>query len=272
MADARRNWDVLAGHVSAEKYGARFSINRIVTFVRRPKFQIISHWQHRVRHHGYSGTLSQFVESGAGILERYLGMVPVQLIGFVGVTEQYDESLSIFRQEYGINIDSRYENAKPTEPDGGHLTINIASLSSRARSRLRRDVLTYRQARRVLKERMRMMEARELWIHGAIVSMSRNRLRGVAYSAVARREGIQIQVFVNGKTQGTCYVGDVEGQFTTELLGHKFDKETFTFVFTSELKRNDLVELRVFDTAQWLDSQVWSPRDIRGFLPPLQEK
>lgn len=81
-------------------------------FVREPAQQIRSHFEHFVRGHGYKKSFIEFIQEPRFInfQSKHLRGVPLTAIGFIGLTEKYDESLKMINDEYGFSIPAAHLN------------------------------------------------------------------------------------------------------------------------------------------------------------------
>ena len=117
----------LSGHVNYAKYGQFFKAKNIVTFVRDPLQQVKSHYEHFTRHYGYSEDFETFVSKPqfSNLQSKYLKGVNVESLGFVGLTEEYEESLGLMNKYYGFDIDFLSLN-KNSGKSGGHYELTSA--------------------------------------------------------------------------------------------------------------------------------------------------
>ena len=88
----QKKW-ILIGHFYLPKYVDSFEAQNIIAFVRDPLVRMCSEYLHRLKNETFSGTFSEFVQKPG-----YQNMQSQFLSGisddsFVGITEQYRESL-----------------------------------------------------------------------------------------------------------------------------------------------------------------------------------
>ena len=102
----KKNAKFLSGHVIYPKYAPFFSTKSVVTFVRDPAQQVRSHYEHFSRLHGYKGSFEDFIKENrfANMQSKALNGVWTDAIGFIGITERYNESLALFNKYYGTDI------------------------------------------------------------------------------------------------------------------------------------------------------------------------
>jgi len=103
---AQKKFRLLCGHVGIAKYRGVVSIDRVATFLRHPKDQVVSHYQHHKALLGYLGTLEEFAADKrfSNIQTRYLSGCKIESIGFSGLTERYDESLMLFNSIFNLKV------------------------------------------------------------------------------------------------------------------------------------------------------------------------
>ena len=96
----------LTGHISHPKYAPFIPAKNAITFVRDPIQQVRSHYEHFTRHHRYKRSFTEFVNEPRFKNVQYKafqGTWP-DAIGFIGLTERYNESLALINKMYSIDI------------------------------------------------------------------------------------------------------------------------------------------------------------------------
>lgn len=103
---AHKKFGLLSGHVGFAKYRGVVSIDRVATFLRHPEDQVLSHYQHHKTLLGYQGTLETFAADKrfSNIQTRYLSGCKIEALGFIGLTERYDESLVLFNAIFNLKV------------------------------------------------------------------------------------------------------------------------------------------------------------------------
>lgn len=102
----------LSGHIPVYKYMSLFASTDVVTFVREPIAQVVSHYAHFKTYYGYDKPLEEFVQEQrfSNVQSRMLQAKPLELFGFVGLTEEYVKSLEIINYYFGTEIEHIEEN------------------------------------------------------------------------------------------------------------------------------------------------------------------
>lgn len=95
---------ILSGHFHAVKYLSYFSPDCFWTFIRDPIQRTISEYKHFVRHNGYQDNLECFAETYQNRQTALLSGIKLSDLGFLGITERYQESLALFHQQFGLRL------------------------------------------------------------------------------------------------------------------------------------------------------------------------
>ncbi len=116
----KKNAKFLSGHVIYPKYAPFFQAKSVVTFVRDPAQQVRSHYEHFSRLHGYKGNFEDFIKENrfCNMQSKALNGVWSDAIGFIGITERYNDSIGLFNQYYGTDIKVLDINKNAAKPSG----------------------------------------------------------------------------------------------------------------------------------------------------------
>ncbi|HAT1978872.1 sulfotransferase family 2 domain-containing protein [Legionella pneumophila] len=167
----------VSGHVPIMKYLPFFGISQTMTFVRNPLEQMISHYLHYMQHNGFQGTLQQFIKN-PGIYDcqaLMLRHVPLELIGFIGLTEHYDRSVKLINHQYQLNLETLHLNQTPSG-----FTIDPDAIND-IQSLIAHEQQLYNKAKKIFKERSRMFHASQPWVYGCSAINHNNIVHGLAY-------------------------------------------------------------------------------------------
>jgi hypothetical protein len=98
---------LIAGHFFATRYLDFFDMGMFVTFVRDPLQRVVSEYHHHRTYGRYAGSLRDYYCShhhADNLQSRRLSGLQPDRMGFIGVTEQYNESIRVFNQKYSMRI------------------------------------------------------------------------------------------------------------------------------------------------------------------------
>lgn len=103
---ATNPYRILVGHFNAKKYLTIFNQEQFIVFFRDPVERVVSDYKHFVRHYNYTSSLSDFItqEQFRNRQSKFIKGLDIEKIGFIGISEMYDESINIFNRKYGFNI------------------------------------------------------------------------------------------------------------------------------------------------------------------------
>jgi hypothetical protein len=96
----------LSGHFHDMKYAPLFPARNVISFIRDPYEQVVSHYEHFVRLHGYENKFSDFVqeERFVNFQSKHLRSRPLEMFGLIGITEEYGASLDLLNWLYGLDL------------------------------------------------------------------------------------------------------------------------------------------------------------------------
>lgn len=173
----------IAGHMWIDKYISFTQPHDIVTFVRHPVARTLSHYNHEVRWGENVKDLDTFTElhKAQNTQARYLNALPVRLIGFVGVTERYNDSIRLINAQYDIKIEAKAENANDKK------RVTHENLSKAMEEKIehlnKKDDALYREAMSILDERIRFAESNTAWTWMYATFNHKGEVQGIAYRA-----------------------------------------------------------------------------------------
>lgn len=245
---------LLGGHFGYPKYGPLFCSDRVLSFCREPGLQLMSHHAHSVRHNGDSRSLAQFLAAadGAGCQTRAFNGIPLEAVGFIGVTDRYDESLRVIRQVYGLEIQSMRKNANPDKT--GERPYEIpAELAEDYAAAVAKDVGVYRRANVLLDRRLAALDGGYGFVHGAIQTGNHVAIQGFAFNGRGhdRDESVEVELLINDKPSASCSAVN----YRPGLRGIGAPRRGyvgFEFKYSRSLKPGDKAAVRVASSEQVL--------------------
>jgi hypothetical protein len=105
-----RKKKVLIGHFPLSRYADYFDKKNIITFVRDPLVRMCSEYLHRVKNKSFTGSFSEFLQKPVyqNLQSRFLKGVSEDT--FIGITEQYTESLQNINRIAQWGLSTRKKN------------------------------------------------------------------------------------------------------------------------------------------------------------------
>lgn len=246
---------LLAGHFDLPRYGALFRTDQVLSFCRDPAQQLLSHFAHAVRLNGYRGDLAQFLASGdgGGRQSRAFGHFPLEVLGFIGVTERYEESLRVVREAYGVDIEPLVHNTNP-DRDGEARYVVPDDVADAYAAASARDADVHAKANRLLDQRLLALDGGYRYVHGMIQGANQYAVRGFAFDG--SDEPVAVELEVNGTTvDRLASAGDRPGLRAMGVPRLGFIG--FDFHLRRLLEDGDNVLVRVEGTGQVLGELVF---------------
>lgn len=242
--------EFLSGHVHAVKYVHLFGVNRTVTFLRDPVQRIMSEYHHFVRNYGYEGDFPSFYRKPQFInrLSKILNRVPLESVGVLGLTEDYESSLAMLNDRYETEIEYSAMNLG-REDKGKNYEIPEDQLDE-LHSLNQDDLKLYEHGVRIFNQRKQLFSDRLPFVHGTIQGVNRKSVQGWAWHA-SDNTPVDIDVLMNGEKAGTVQAKDLRPgllQFSPPRNGYV----GFQLIFPEPIVAGTLVSAVVSETGQVL--------------------
>ncbi|WP_193754354.1 sulfotransferase family 2 domain-containing protein [Microbulbifer sp. Q7] len=252
-----RGYRFLTGHFHAAAYAPLFGTSYMITFLRQPLQRLVSEYRHMVRNYGYSKSFAEFYRTPHNInrQQRMLDQLPWMALGFIGLTERYDESLHLLNQKYSLDISNLRENLGRAGLDDRY-EIPVEQ-EQELRQLNAGDLALYDVVCEQFDWRLKLAEQQKGFVAGTLMHTDRGRLFGWAL-AEASDEPVEIQARVNGKALGEAVAQQdrpwlrAMGLGRAGYVGFSLD--------ISRLKAGDRVECVVAGTGQPLVQSPWTVR------------
>jgi len=240
----------LTGHVPLKKYSNMVSARYIVTFVRDPVERVISHYNHSVSYQGFKGDLSSFLKGpqASNFQRKNLNPMPLGLIGYIGLTDCYDESIALINGYYELNLDAKNTNVNKSK------AIEQEAISADLKKQLleqnKQDVECVKQVRFLHKQRVQLTQENKEWVYSHFTINPNNVLIGCAYYSHSEKP-VEFEVLSNGEVIETVVAdGFYGGQPKVN-----FPRERYIGVhvaLSAHCKKGDKVEVFAKETGQQL--------------------
>jgi hypothetical protein len=251
----RSGYKMLSGHFRAMKYTPGFGAQKTVTFVRDPIQRICSEYKHFVRHNNYKGSFRDFYERPdmCNKYKKLLAGVPVEAIGFIGLTERYDESVEVFNRSFDTEIKARKDNVGKLDQDDLH---EIQPEDLEAVRRLNsQDLVIYEKIEKLFELRLELHKRNVDFIHGRVVHSSDKKLSGWAWSA-SHSDPVALRIEINGNVVAE----PVATEFRPNLCRLRAPRAGFVgWSADIQVSSGDRVECKISATNQLVGSYTYQP-------------
>ena len=150
----------LSGHVPVLKYISIFEKANIITFVRNPIEQVVSHYKHYCRDLNYKDDFETFIKDKRfkNLQSRLLTQNPLEIIGFIGLTEEYSKSIKLINDLYGLKLEVLHRNITSNKFSSEvNLDENILLLIKEENSK---DIEMYKNIKKDFYERVSAYEVK----------------------------------------------------------------------------------------------------------------
>ena len=140
-----KEYDVVHGHFVASKYSFLETRVGLCAFFRDPVERIVSAYRYSSRNrrpgtrfHREQPTLEQYAAwpRQRGIYRLFTAGVPLERFAFIGLTEEYETSLELFREIFGVGIPCHQRNRSDEELDSDAEVCEAVRSAQRANYRM----------------------------------------------------------------------------------------------------------------------------------------
>ncbi|MBX2881420.1 MAG: hypothetical protein KTR32_15860 [Granulosicoccus sp.] len=223
-----------------------FPVNDIVTFLRNPVDLVISRYDASVRE-GYKGDLLSFASNRVhqNIQSRFLHSVPLELLGFVGLSERFAESLTLLNAQYDCNLSElTATTAGPEHQDcSAKIKQQIAKLNQD-------DIELYETAKQLFETRLQLIDSETPYVHGRVQRLNETTIQGWAVASHSD-EPCKIRLHVND----TCVAIMPATEYLPTLKERNVSRDGyvgFSYQFKKQLAPKDEVACYIHCSEQLL--------------------
>ena len=248
----------ITGHVNLLKYIDFVPVSNTITFVREPLQQVLSHYNHYVRYHGFTGDLSAFLDKpyAKNLQSRHLNFMPISLIGCLGITESYDQSLTLINQQFNLDLLSEKTNINNNK----HFTDKSLddALNDKFIKSNSKDIAMYQEALFLHEQRMDLDANNKVWTYGCVDINRHNLLHGCAFQYKSD-DAISLVININDKPFKTI----VANGFYAAYSKANFPRERYIgihFPLPKDVSKDDEVDVYVEETGQKLNFIALKPK------------
>lgn len=238
----------LSGHISINKYVHVFGVRDVVTFLRDPIQRLISEYFHFVRYYGYKKSFKDFYRTGQFVNRqvKMLSSVPLESIGFIGLTECYDLSINQINHKYSTDFKvsqlntGRYDMGEKYSVSDDDI-LEIKELN-------KDDLMLYSKVVEIFNERSKLFKKGLSYVHGTIQQCSSKSITGWAWWSDSE-SSVDVKIFVNDKFIATVSSVKLKPGLL-RLSPPRLGYVGFHYDFSETLNANDVVRCEVVGTGQ----------------------
>jgi len=242
-------YSVISGHFNALKYAHLFGVHSIATFIRNPIDRVISEYKHLVRHYDLDKPFDEFAltESQTNKQVNIMQGIPWPALGFIGVTEHYNDSISLFRQCYGTKlkeIKSNVGQGSPIEKISDEVFFRVERANQR-------DFDFYSSVKDFFFARLQAFNNNTPFTRGMLSPIQDKKISGWAFTETKKSISTAVlDIAVNGTMVGNTkakeYRGGLNqlGFYRKGFIGFNFD--------VPSLRNGDQVRVSCAETGQLL--------------------
>jgi hypothetical protein len=188
----------LSGHFNINKYAPLYDALNIVTFVREPVSQVLSHYNHFKNNYGYDKGLLEFAEEKRfrNVQSRNLRTLDVRLYGFIGLTEEYNTSIDLFNTLFNTSLPHMHMNEKSLD------SLSVKDIGKEDMEKIKKlnmqDIELYNTVKKQFAVRKQLHKQNLPFTYGFIQKIEKERIVGLAFQR-DNDNPIEIDIYA-GKT------------------------------------------------------------------------
>jgi len=228
-----------------------FPASDIITFLRDPVDLIIHRYQSAVIT-GYKGSLQQFaaLRVHRDIQTRFLRSVPLELLGFVGLTERFSDSLTLLNEQYDFNLSQL--TAQNNVCANGRSDLDDITKKDRddIASLNQQDMQLYATACELFETRMALSRKKTPYVHGRVHKLNNSAIEGWAVPYQSS-EPCKIRLHINQE----CVAILPASEYSPALKERNVSRDGyvgFSHQFKQQLKHDDEVACYIHCSEQLL--------------------
>ena len=243
---------LLSGHAPVRYFRRIFPAAQLVTLLRDPIERTLSHYNTARTKQGYSDSFEAFcnIPEHQNVQSRYLEQLPIELIGFVGITERYAQSVAMFNRMYAQKLKVMTLNLHRESNVDTTTTLNEQGLEI-ATAINQQDLQLYRTALSLFETRLALEENGQTYTHAKVQKIEGRRLEGWAINMCSPETPVVVDIYHNGTVvgsrQATQYVPAMK-----ERNAGRSGYVGFTFMFDQAPQAGDTIEVKVKASGQVL--------------------
>lgn len=248
---SNQKYSCISGHIGIIKYQTLLDPRCIVSFMREPISRQYSSYKHYVKHLEYKSDFKTFMNEKRFIntQEKFLRGMPIELIGALGITEKYSESLLLINDALNVDIPYIEKNTNKTIETIGDIVDKKTLQELRLLNR--KDISLYKKAKWLHEQRILNQSAKFSWVHGIAKLTARNVLTGLAWFADSDNL-VELDIYVNDVLHTTVFAKEFySGPIKTIFPRKGYVK--FSYTFTKDVVPNSQINVRVKTSNQLIN-------------------
>jgi len=248
IGDISNKKTILVGHFPLRRHARHYPIQNVISMVREPVQRVLSHYHYMVRTDRYEGCLESFIKDPRfqNVQSRTFGKCPIEAIGFIGITEKYNESLDLINKVYSLSVPVKLLNRnkeKQKEPYGVEQElIDLIILHNRE------DIELYEKVSQLFLLRTKLEQSGLDYVYGKLNANNDNEISGWAINP-KKSEPVKLDVVLNGKI-----IAQIDAEIKCpdfkKINVHRSAEVGFRFLYDSRLGASDNIEIRVAGSNQ----------------------
>jgi len=231
------------------KYTWLIPASRLMTFIIDPLKNILRTYDFLKRYKGYSDSFENFITlpQYQNMQFRKTGATPAELIGFIGVIEQPEETTRLLAEFFQLDLKSIDDVSFDYDfsPNEFEMSDGLMAL---VRKNNQKEFDFYDKSRHLLFTRLDLQKKRKSYVHGSIHLFNSNRVAGYAFSPLNSKP-VRVEIFINGKLVKNVFANEKR----PHLMAYNVPRAGFvgfSYNFNSPLEKEDICECRVAETEQ----------------------
>lgn len=242
---------MLSAHAPVKFYRRIFNATQLVTFLREPVERTISHYYTACSKQGFTGSFETFcnIAEHQNVQSRYLEQMPLEALGFIGLTEHYAESVNIFNKSFAEKLRVLSLNQYAGPKADGKSALSDSELAC-ARAINTEDTALYHVARDIFNTRLQLYQENKPYTHGKIQRLTSKRIEGWALNA-GEQQATGIEILVNGQPVAEKTASTYVATMKERNIGRS-GYVGFVHTFHEALNADDIVQVRVRQSGQLL--------------------
>jgi len=180
------------------KYYPFFNTFNTIAFVRQPVDHIISLFLHYKRLYNYYKPIEDFItdKSFCNLQSKYLEGRPLELYGFIGITERYKESVNLMNVKYGFNISVKKLNANNSLFHSSNKYLKDRALVELINKMNQKDTELYQKSLKIFDSKIAAYNAGVPHFDGCVEKLDKKKILGWA-SLHNSSDPVEIDIYVN---------------------------------------------------------------------------